>query len=303
MHRIRTNFILNTFAQVLRIITPFITTPYVSRVLGVGNVGTFSYSYSIQSYFSLFAVLGTVAYGSREIARIRDDREQTSIVFWEIELLTIFTSMVAILGWCFVIALHPENRILYLLLTAYLIAALLDISWLYTGLELFPFIVARSVIVRLLEVACIFVFVRTKNDLPIYCAIMGGGTLVGNLTLWISLKKNIDVINLKKLNKKRRRDRERQKNKNNQFNYDPDKKANLLELQEKLRAKIESFKTNKGKRTQKKEQKRLQQEKDKQKNQENKEKNEIKNEENKNKKDNKQNKENKENNKNKKIKK
>ncbi len=71
--------------------------------------------------------------------------------------------------------------------------------------------------------------------------------------------------NNKNLNKKRKRD----KNKNMKFNYDPDKKANLQELHEKLRAKIESFKTNKGKRTQKKEQKRIQQENDRQKNKEN----------------------------------
>ena len=76
--------------------------------------------------------------------------------------------------------------------------------------------------------------------------------------------------NNKKLNKKRKRTKERQKAKNKNFEYDPNKKANLLELQEKLRAKIESFKTNKGKRTQQKEQRRIQQENDKKKNNENK---------------------------------
>ena len=106
--------------------------------------------------------------------------------------------------------------------------------------------------------------------------------------------------NNKNLNKKRKREKQRQKqkNKNNNFQYDPDKKTNLLELQEKLRAKIESFKTNKGKRTQKKEQKRIQQENDKQKNNEMKEKKEIKDNENKIK-QNKDNIQNKENNKNK----
>lgn len=199
MHRIRTNFILNTISQVLRIITPFITTPYVARVLGVENVGTFSYSYSIQSYFCLFAVLGTAAYGSREIACARDDRSETSLIFWEIELLTVFTSLIAMFGWGIVITLHPENRILYILLTTYLLASMLDISWLYTGLELFPFIVARSVIVRLIEAVCIFVFVRSFNDLPIYCAIMGGGTLIGNVTLWLGIRRSIDFIKIQDL--------------------------------------------------------------------------------------------------------
>ena len=45
---------------------------------------------------------------------------------------------------------------------------------------------------------------------------------------------NNQANNNKKLNKKRKRQRERKKNKNNNFKYDPDKKANLQELQEKV---------------------------------------------------------------------
>ena len=96
--RLRTNFILNLISQVLRIITPFITTPYVARVLGVDNVGIFSYSLSYQSYFTLLAVLGTAAYGAREIARNRDNRQLTTVTFWEIQILRVFTTLVSLAG-------------------------------------------------------------------------------------------------------------------------------------------------------------------------------------------------------------
>lgn len=199
MSRISTNYVLNTLSQILRIITPFITTPYVSRVLGVDNIGVFSYSYSLQSYFCLFAVLGTAAYGSREIARKRDSRNEISKAFWEIQILRVLTSAVALAGWAILVAHQPENRIVFLILTIYIIASLFDISWLYTGLELFPFIVARTITIRLLEVASIFLFVKTASDLPLYCAIMGGGTLIGNLTLWFHLRRCVDSVPLKGL--------------------------------------------------------------------------------------------------------
>ncbi|MBO4626717.1 MAG: polysaccharide biosynthesis protein [Lachnospiraceae bacterium] len=197
-NRLRTNFILNTIAQVLRIITPFVTTPYISRVLGVDNVGIFSYSYSIQSYFCLFAVLGTAAYGTREIARKRDNRAQVSTAFWEIEALRAVTAMIALAGWMVVVGVS-DNRIIFIILSTYLIASMLDISWLYMGLEMFPFIVARTILVRLLEVVSVFVFVKGEADLPIYCAIMGGGTLIGNVTLWISLHKCVDRVKLRNI--------------------------------------------------------------------------------------------------------
>lgn len=199
MNSIRKNFILNTISQILRIITPFITTPYVSRVLGVDNIGVFSYFYSIQSYFCLFAVLGTLEYGSREIARSRDERNKTSLIFWEIECLVIFTSIVMIAGWFFFILLNPDNRALFVILTTYLLAAMLDITWLYSGLELFSYIVARNIFVRIVEVVLIFLMVRSADDLLVYCAIMGGGTLIGNISLWLGIGRYVDYLKLKQL--------------------------------------------------------------------------------------------------------
>lgn len=72
-------------------ITPFITTRYISRVLGADGVYS-SYTSSIITYFTLFAALGTVAYGAREIAQHRNDKQQSSKLFWEIELMTVGTT-------------------------------------------------------------------------------------------------------------------------------------------------------------------------------------------------------------------
>lgn len=49
------NYLLNTSYQILILIVPLITTPYVSRVLGAEGIGIYSYTYSIVSYFLLFA--------------------------------------------------------------------------------------------------------------------------------------------------------------------------------------------------------------------------------------------------------
>ena len=199
MNRIRTNYILNTLAQILRILTPFITTPYVSRILGVYNIGIFSYSYSLQYYFSLFAVLGTAAYGTMEIAKDRDTRSLVSTSFWEIQTLRVFTSAVMLGIWAVVVSMQPENQIIFIILTSYIIASWFDISWLYAGLEKFPYIVARTITIRIIEVVAIFLFVKTSNDLPIYCLIMGGGTLIGNVTLWFNLNKIVDKVAFKLL--------------------------------------------------------------------------------------------------------
>lgn len=58
MGKLKSNFIYNAIYQILILIVPFITTPYVARTIGAKGVGTYSYTYSIVSYFMMFALLG-----------------------------------------------------------------------------------------------------------------------------------------------------------------------------------------------------------------------------------------------------
>ncbi|MBX4184047.1 oligosaccharide flippase family protein, partial [Enterococcus lactis] len=44
---LKTNFIYNSAYQMLSMIVPLVTTPYISRVLGADGVGIYSYNYSI----------------------------------------------------------------------------------------------------------------------------------------------------------------------------------------------------------------------------------------------------------------
>ena len=70
---IKKNYIFNVAYQILTIITPLITAPYLSRVLQPDGVGSVSFAESIMSYFSLVAVMGIATYGQREISYVRDD--------------------------------------------------------------------------------------------------------------------------------------------------------------------------------------------------------------------------------------
>ena len=91
------NIIYNVLYQMLIIIIPLITSPYLSRVLGAKGIGIYSYTYSIASYFVLFAMLGINNYGNRSIAAVRDDKEKTSEVFWEIYLMQLITASIVII--------------------------------------------------------------------------------------------------------------------------------------------------------------------------------------------------------------
>lgn len=196
---IKKNIIYSTIYNILTIIIPFITAPYISRVIGASGVGIYSYTSSIQMYFSLFAALGTASYGAREIARNRNNKYVRSKLFWEIEILTILTSGICLIVWCVLIAVSNEYKIIYIILTMNLLNTMFDISWFYSGLEQFKYTIIQNSIFKILGVVLLFVFVKNSNDLILYIAIMSITTLLGTMSMWIYLPKFINKIHVKKL--------------------------------------------------------------------------------------------------------
>lgn len=186
---LKKNIVLNTIFKVLMIIAPFITTPYVSRVLLSDGIGIFSYTGSLVAYFTMFAALGTVSYGTREIAMRRNKKEERSKVFWEIELISIICSAAALLIWLAVSFFYKEYRLFLLIFTFSILATCFDISWFYFGLEKYEYTVVINLFFKVLSVVLIFLLVKKPNDLWKYILIYSSSLFLGNLSMWFFLPK------------------------------------------------------------------------------------------------------------------
>lgn len=67
------NYFYNVSYNILIIIAPLLTVPYISRVLGPTGVGINASTNSVITYFLLAGTVGITLYGNREIAFVRDD--------------------------------------------------------------------------------------------------------------------------------------------------------------------------------------------------------------------------------------
>ncbi len=187
--RVIKNFAYNTAYQILVLVAPLITTPYVSRVLGATNLGVYGYTQSIASYFVLVGAVGTNLYGQREIAYLQDKPTDRTKAFWEIEVFRLVTVSVCTLIYTTLFCSIGKYPLIYGVLTIEVIATAFDISWLFMGMENFRVIVLRNTIIKLVGIICVFLFVKTKDDLAIYTICVTAPLLLGNISLWFSLKK------------------------------------------------------------------------------------------------------------------
>ena len=194
------NYIYNMIYQVLILILPLITTPYLSRVLGAEGIGIYGYTYSIVTYFILFGSLGVAMYGQREIAYAQENVESRKKVFIEIIIFRFITIALASVAYYFLFINGKEYQIYYQILLIELIAAAFDISWFFQGMEEFKRTVTRNVLVRICSVSLVFILVKTKEDLAKFTLIYSLADLIGNLSLWIYVPKYIKGAKVKNIN-------------------------------------------------------------------------------------------------------
>lgn len=195
---IKKNYLMNLAYQIIAIVLPIITTPYVSRVLHADGIGAYSYTFSIATYFSLFATLGVATYGQLEIAKCRNETENRTILLYEIFVGRAVLTFIIVIAYFASAFIFGTYRNLYILMAINIIAVALDISWFFQGLELFKLTVVRNLIIRIASAILIFVFVRKESDLFIYTIIIQGSTLVGNVALFPYLKRYCAVILIRK---------------------------------------------------------------------------------------------------------
>lgn len=193
MGTVKKNIVYNMSYQILILIVPFITSPYVSRVLGPEGIGTYSVTTSIVKYFAMFAALGMSNYGNRLISKARDDKEDVSVTFWNLFYFQMITSGICIVLYILYYINFGKTTygLVSLCQTPYIFASFFEISWFFYGLENFRFMVLRNVVVKVGTTACVFLFVRTSEDVWVYVLINALSLLIGQLCMWPFLLKQI----------------------------------------------------------------------------------------------------------------
>lgn len=196
------NYIYNMINQILLVISPVITMPILSRALGAGGIGEYSYAYSITTYFVLLATIGCDIYGRREISYVKKSIEERSIKFWSIQIVKIINTLIVIMIYL-IFAFNNKNKILLIILIFHLINVPLNIGWFFQGIEEFKKMTIRGIFFKILELLFVILFIHKPEHLVLY--VFGSSFLnfLSFFALWFDIKKYIKIVDIKKLSFKK----------------------------------------------------------------------------------------------------
>lgn len=192
---IKKNFAFNSAYQILNILVPLVTTPYLSRTIGSTGNGLFTYTQSIANYFVLFSVLGISNYGVREVAACGQDRPTRSRTFWNIFAMNLVTGSVVsavYLLYCFTFG--RENLLLSLIWSLWLIGSTVDVTWLLNGCQEFKIPMVRNFCTRLGGMLFIFLFVHTEADTWAYVTAIAAPFFLNAVLVWPFVRKYVDPV-------------------------------------------------------------------------------------------------------------
>lgn len=166
MPSLKKNALYNSSYQVIRLIVPLITYPYVSRLIGPGGIGTVTYAEAVVGYFTTFALLGMPVYGTRAISQSRVNSGDTDQIFSELFFIVTVTSWISLLAYISLPLLAPAlvaDSFLFWLFAIILFMNGGDLSWFFGGIENYRYIAFRNFIVRFFGLVLTFVLVRTSD--------------------------------------------------------------------------------------------------------------------------------------------
>lgn len=189
---LKQNFAYNISYEIMRLLVPLITTPYISRVLGSEGIGVYTLSSTYAQYFVLIAGLGFSTYAAREMAYVRDDENEIRKSFWEIFFSRAVLLLAAIIIYYFsFFVFEVKTDVSYKISIIYLIAVLFDFSYYFKALENFRTIAIRNIIIKLFSLFSIFIFVKKSDDVWKYVTIIAIAELIGQFIMVFSLDKSV----------------------------------------------------------------------------------------------------------------
>ena len=144
--------------------------------------------------------MGIGYYGNRQIAYVRDNRPKMAKTFWEIQIVKTIMTLVSIIAFEIFLIFYTRQFDYMLAQSLNLIAVAFDISWFYEGIENFKVTVLKNSFVKIMSMIAIFVFIKGPSDVTLYIVVLALSTLLGNLTLWPNIYRDLPKVKIGSLN-------------------------------------------------------------------------------------------------------
>ncbi|WP_299153169.1 oligosaccharide flippase family protein [uncultured Christiangramia sp.] len=174
------NFFSLSALQLVGMILPLITLPYVLRVFGFEKYGIIVFAASLVAYFSALTDFSFKYTATRDVAIFRNSPQKLNLIYSKVlTIKTIFLLLSYLILTIVVWSYSPfyDDRLIYGLTAPILLGQVLFPEWFFQGIEKMKYITFLNLGIKIFFTVCIFIFITEESDYWIYPLLQSAGFL------------------------------------------------------------------------------------------------------------------------------
>ena len=178
--------------QFFNTILPLLTLPYVTRIIGAEYYGVFSASFNIIAYLQVIVEYGFGMSATREVAVCKDDKKKVNNLFNAVIMARLFLLCISFTILIIISFLNKDSvkMACTIILFSCLVGYCIQQNWLYQGMQEMKYISLINIVARTVSTLLIFTFVKSREDIYIYCFLYAVSPILsGILGLIIACKR------------------------------------------------------------------------------------------------------------------
>lgn len=154
--------------NIAKMIFPFLTLPYLTRILTIESYGIVAYVKSVMTYMQIAVDFGFILSATKDVVKARHNDKYLAQVIGDTMIAKVILGVVcglvlAIL--CFVLPILRENILFTLLSYIVVFQSIFLMDFLFRGLEIMHIITIRFIVMKSFALVLTFLFVRSDSSL------------------------------------------------------------------------------------------------------------------------------------------
>jgi PST family polysaccharide transporter len=192
--RLLENFISIYSIQIVGMVLPLITLPYVIKTLGFDNYGLIILASSLIAYFQSITDFSFRITATRDVAVFRDSPKKLNLIYSKVLTIKAIFLLVSFALLMIIILVYPpfyKERLVFFLTMPMLLGYTLFPEWYFQGIEKMRYITLLNFSLKIFFTICVFIFIKNKSDYWIYPLLQSAGSVgVGIVAQFILIKKH-----------------------------------------------------------------------------------------------------------------
>jgi len=172
------NFVSLSALQLIGMLLPLITLPYILRVIGFEKYGIIVFASSLIAYFTALTDFSFQITAVRDVAVFKNSQKKLNIIYSKVITVKAIFLLLSIFLISLIVFLYPpfyEYGLIYGLSMLMLVGHTLFPGWFFQGIEKMRYITYLNLGIKVFFTLCVFVFIKAEEDFWIYPLLQSAG--------------------------------------------------------------------------------------------------------------------------------